>query len=123
MEERNEDEILWIALAELFFLDTDPDEKNFLRVADLLRQSKWSREQTQEILIKYIAPNAGKNLGFLVYPVIGEWAGFDQDRLCDQIKRSKAMRAKRPGWYFLISDWWCKRILRRLGVERLLIEI
>jgi hypothetical protein len=109
-----------LELANLFFLDTETDEKDFARVADLLKQTGWSRSQTEDVLIRLIAPNAGINLGYLLWPSIGEWAGFDESWLCDKVRHSIALRAQRPQWHFLISDWWCKRMLHQLGIDRLL---
>ncbi len=120
MTSEKSEEQIWVALAELFFLDTETDENEFQRVAKLLKASHWDRTRTEQTLIKFIAPHAGANLGFLIYPVIGEWAGFDEERLCEKIRRSISLRENKRAWYFLVSDWWCKKMLNRLEIEKLL---
>ena len=113
-------EEVWVRVAELFFLDTEPGEEEFVLVADLIRSQGWSREYTEWLLVRAIAPHAGANLGYLVLPAIGEWAGFNQEKLCKWISQSIAFSRGKPDWYFLISDWWCRRMLNRLGMQRLL---
>jgi hypothetical protein len=114
---------LCLALAELFFLDNEPSEMDFNRVTNLLNENHWTREQTRDVLVQLIAPNAGANLGFLIYPTVGEWAGFNQNSLYEKIQRSKKIRSNRPKWYFFLSDWWCGRMLRKLGMDRLLCRL
>jgi hypothetical protein len=111
---------LWVALAELFFLDTEPQDHDFDRVARLLEEANWTPDHTRKTLIELIAPVAGHNLGFLIYPVIGEWAGFDEAKLCKQIQRISDSRSRRPAWCFLLSDWYCEWMLRKLDMDRLL---
>lgn len=119
MSDENE-EAIWLALAELFFLDHIPYDTDFTRVADLLRKNSWTRLRTERTLIEAIAPHAGANLGYLIYPVIGAWAQLDSKTLSVKIRRSLSIREKRPRWHFLLSDWWCRRMLLRLGLEQLL---
>ena len=114
---------LWVALAELFFLDTEPQDDDFDRVLRLLLAAKWTPGRTRATLVQLIAPVAGHNLGFLIYPVIGAWSGFDKIDLCRRIEGLAEKRAKRPRWYFWLSDWYCERMLRKLGIERLLKEL
>jgi len=111
---------IWLALAELFFLDTEPTDEDYARVATLLRKYGWDRNTTKMILIQSIAPHAGHNLGFLVWPAIGAWSGFDATVLGDRIRRSVALRRLLPDWRFILSDWWCQRMLTQLGIEKLL---
>jgi hypothetical protein len=118
----NEEEI-WVALAELFFLDTENKEEDFTRVAELLRQNGWNRDSTEMVLVRLIAPNAGANLGFLLWPTIGAWSGFDARALCEKIHQTRTARNNKWASHLFISDWWCRRMLRRLGVERLLSRI
>jgi len=111
---------LWGALAELFFLDTEPEDHDFERVLRLLTEANWRPERTRAALIELIAPIAGHNLGFLIYPVIGEWSGFDKADLCEKIQYLSERRARHPRWFFWLSDWYCARMLRKLGMDRLL---
>jgi hypothetical protein len=111
---------LWVALAELFFLDTESQNYDFDRVTRLLKEAKWSSQKTRRALIELIAPIAGHNLGFLIWPVIGEWAGFDQTDLCRRIQCLSERRKKWPKWFFCASDWYCERMLKQLDMDRLL---
>lgn len=110
----------WLLLAELFFLDTEPGESDFRLAASALKGAGWSRERVRATLIELIAPYAGANLGYLLYPVIGEWAGFDGAFLAARIRRRQSLRQRYPRWWFGLSDWYCARMLRALGLERLL---
>lgn len=122
MIELNEEDI-WLALAELFFLDIEPTKKDFDRVLNLLRDNNWSARKTEATLVKFIAPHIGVNLGFLIYPTVGEWAAFDKEWLSKKIRQSILLRKNKPNWYFFISDWWCRRILYKLGLEKLLNKL
>ena len=119
MREEQERE-LWVALAELFFLDTEPQGYNFDYVLRLLVAANWTPGRTQATLVQLIAPIAGHNLGFLIWPVIGAWSGFDKADLCQRVERLADRRARYPKWYFRLSDWYCERMLRKLDMERLL---
>ncbi len=66
----------WLDLAELFFLDFEPDESDFENLAERLQRSGISRNLALKILTEEVAPVAGVNLGFGLYPTIGEWSGF-----------------------------------------------
>jgi hypothetical protein len=114
---------LWVTLAELFFLDTEPQNYDFDRNVKMLKQAGWSCDKTRETLIKFIAPICGHNLGFLIWPVIGAWSGFDQKALCEKIQSRAIRRAKHPDWHYLVSDWYCERILKTLGMDRLLTQL
>ena len=114
---------LWVALAELFFLDTEPQDRDFDHVLRLLEAANWTPERTRATLVHLIAPAVGDNLGFLIYPVIGAWAGFDKAYLCQRVQRLSNRRSEHPKWYFWFSDWYCERMLRKLDMERLLKEL
>ena len=117
------EEEVWIHLAELFFLDTEPTEECFARVANLLNQNLWTKERVEKTLVQLIAPHVAANLGNLVMPTIGEWARFDRESLCRKIQNSKELREQNPEWYFLLSDWWHRRMLNQLGLARLLNQV
>jgi hypothetical protein len=82
MEFRESEQRIWQALAELFFLDNEPQEIDFDNAAGLLKDAGWDRNKTRKMLIEFIAPVAGDNLAYLLWPVIGEWRGFDNSDLC-----------------------------------------
>src|SRR5215207_1767739 len=63
---------VWEAMSG-FFLDTELDDDDFSRIADVLAASGYSRIELDEILWRELCPVLGWNLA----PVAGEWAGFD----------------------------------------------
>ena len=67
---------VWIALSELW-LDTELDEADLHRIADVLRASAYSLIELRQIYLHEVAP--------VMYPntlsVAGEWAGVDPDWL------------------------------------------
>jgi hypothetical protein len=108
----------------LFFLDTEPLESDFDQAALLLKDASWSRAQTRNFLIQFIAPVAGANLGYLIYPVVaGEWAGFDRESYRSRIQTLIDRRQKRPECYFLLSDKLYSWMIDKLGADRLLDKI
>ena len=76
----------WLLLADLFFLDTEPSEEDYQAAAVRLVQMGLGRKEAGEILLYEVAPIAGANLGYLLWPVIGVWDGFDAGRLCGKIR-------------------------------------
>jgi hypothetical protein len=111
---------VWLDLAELFFLDTEHGDAWYQTVATKLRERGLGKDEVERILIYEVAPIAGANLAYLVWPVIGEWAGFDREHLCTKIEAYLARRARRPRWFYLGQDWWMRRMVRGLAPERLL---
>jgi hypothetical protein len=63
-----------LELAEPFFLDTEHAEPLYRTVAIKLKQRGLSRDAVERILIYEVAPVAGANFAYLVWPVIGAWA-------------------------------------------------
>ncbi len=116
----NEQQRIWRTLAELFFLDNEPQEEDFDYAAGLLKDAGWDRKNTRKMLVECIAPVAGANPGRLLWPVIGEWAGFDSADLFQKIQKRMLSREIRPKWRYLFSDWYCERILKTLGIDRLI---
>lgn len=119
---RPTEESLWLALAELFFLDTEPGPGAYERVAELLQQAGWTRQQTRTVLIEIITPVAGANLGWLVYPVIGEWAGFSPETLLPQLRAMQQKRASRSRLRLYLQDMNSRRMLKKLEADRLLLD-
>lgn len=114
---------LRLALAELFFLDTEHDDVDYAGVAARLKHAGWDRARTHRELIELVAPAVSANLGHGVYPVIGEWAGFDKAWLRERIERRIALRARHPRWYFWLQDRHARWMLGQLGINRLLALI
>ena len=110
---------LSLMLAELFFLDTEPDDLAFTRAAEALKEQRWTREQTYAFLLYEIAPVAGANLGYGIYPVIGEWAGFDREDFLDKL-HTYQNRPRKNGLWERIKLWHNRRFLKSLDVDRLL---
>ena len=123
MIEQTVEEKIWIALAELFFLDTAMDEDDFNRVATFLNSNGWSREKTEQTLVQLIAPVAGANVGYLIIPIAGEWTGFNENQMSEKIRKHREKRTSQGSWRISLSDWWCRRMLKDLGVQRLLEKL
>ena len=85
--QENEQQKIWLTLAEQFFLDNEPQEEDFDYAAGLLKDAGGDRNKTRRILVKCIAPVAGANPGRLLWPVIGEWADFDSAHLYKKIQK------------------------------------
>ncbi len=109
----------WLLLAELFFLDTEPDERDYQRTAEGLREMGLEREEAEKILLYEVAPVAGVNLGYLLWPVIGEWAGFDAADLCRKIGAYVKRRAARRAWHYFLQDRFMRWMVRQLEPEKL----
>jgi hypothetical protein len=109
----------WLLLAELFFLDTEPDELDYQRTAERLTRLGLCREEAEKILLYEVAPVAGANLGYLLWPVIGEWAGFDAADLCGKIGTYVKRRAARRGWHYFLQDRFMRWMVRQLEPEKL----
>ncbi len=120
MSEIQGDDQIWLALAELFFLDIQPEDHDYVSAARLIKQMGWNRHRTELVLVELIAPVAGHNLGFLLYPVIGAWQGFDREDLRQKIQKRIRARERHPRWLILLQDWHSRRMLKSLEVYRLL---
>ena len=78
------------------------------------------RKEAGEILLYEVAPIAGANLGYLLWPVIGVWDGFDAEHLCGKIRRYVERRAARPQWHYFLQDRFMRWMVRQLETEKLL---
>jgi hypothetical protein len=110
----------WVLLAELFFLDTEPGEWDYQYTAEHLKRLGLGRQQAEAILLYEVAPIAGVNLGYLLYPVIGEWSGFDAEHLCGRIRPYVERRSGRPRWHYFLQDRYMRWMVRQLEPEKLL---
>jgi hypothetical protein len=113
------EEEIWPVLADLFFLDTEAP-MSFQWAAQFLNERGYSREEVERALVERVAPVAGANLGYLLYPASGIWIGFATDPLCERIGRWQRRRARLPRWHIWLSDLWCRHMLKQLEWERLL---
>jgi hypothetical protein len=120
MELTQEDrEQAWVLLADLFFLDTEPSDMDWKYTADRLKDMGLGREEIEEMLVREVAPVAGGNLGYLLYPVIGAWAGFGAPEIVGQIKLHLARRARGPQWRYRLEDRFMRWMVRRLEPGKL----
>ena len=94
---------VWSVLSELY-LDTELDDLDNARIASVLIDSRYSAEQLEEILYRELHPVLQVNL----LSVAGEWAGFDQQWLEEQILRRRPKRARFaviPGKWMVRGEW------------------
>ena len=101
---------VWTALSELF-LDSSFDEADHRRIADVLRQSPYRREELQDILRNEVAPVFGTNL----YSIAGEWERGGEDEVRQLMERwieTQSARAWRARIWRIIAprmipnDWY-----------------
>jgi hypothetical protein len=117
-------EEVWLLLADLFFLDTEHPDLFYQTGAERLKRMGLGREDVEAILVYEVAPVAGANLGYLLWPVIGaEWAYFEREPLCRKIRAYLERRAARPRWHYFGQDWSIRRMVRRLEPEKLLSRL
>jgi hypothetical protein len=119
-EDREE---VWLLLADLFFLDTEHPDAFYQTAAERLKRMGLGREDAVAILVYEVAPVAGANLGYLFYPVIGVWDGFDRECLCRKIEAYLRRRGARPRWHYFLQDFFLRRMVRTLGPEKLLSRL
>lgn len=92
---------VWVALSE-FFLDTELDDGDLERIADLLATSPYSLEELETIYRDETAPVLWHNLNVPA----GVWDAFDPDWLCAEA----AKRAEGPSLTL--------RAAKSVGVDR-----
>jgi hypothetical protein len=122
MELKPEDrEQVWLLLADLFFLDTEHPDAFYKSTAERLKRLGVTRQNAENILVYEVAPVAGANLGYLLWPVIGDWGGFEREALFSAIHAYVGRRALRPRWYYFLQDCWSRWMVRKLCSERFLL--
>jgi hypothetical protein len=119
MNPQDQDDV-WIELADLFFLDTEHPIEFYRRAAQRLRERGMTRTEVERILTDEVAPIAGANLGYLLWPGIGEWTGFDKESMCRRIREHLDRRSRCPQWLYWPLDLWLRRMVKKLQPERLL---
>jgi hypothetical protein len=113
----------WLLLADLFFVDTEHPDEFYEAAAERLKRMGVGREDAEAMLIYEVAPVAGANLGYLLYPVIGDWGGFDRESLCRKIRVYLERRAAQPRWHYFLQDFMLRRLVRMLEPEKLLSRL
>src|SRR5438132_1704431 len=77
---------VWDALSSMF-LDTSFDEEQKRRLAGIIADSPFSKEELEHILLCEVSPFCGTNL----FSLAGEWALFSPDQLIPEcLKRQRA---------------------------------
>lgn len=76
MTEADRRKAIWLNLAE-FYLDTELQETDYLRIAEVFKKSNFTLEEIKEIDLYEVFPTLQSNLN----SVAGEWAGFPEDWL------------------------------------------
>jgi len=71
---------VWCALSDLF-LDTAFDASHDRRIAEVIRAGGFSAREAEDILMHEVAPAFGANLR----SVAGEWAGWSEDFVREQV--------------------------------------
>lgn len=99
---------VWIALSELF-LDTDV-RLAYVSIAETLAASAYSLAELRRILDDEVTPVLQGNL----CQVAGEWCGFDEEWLVEQISARFGKRRWLPALVNLDNDW---RVLTALVVR------
>ena len=89
--------LVWEALAD-FFLDTELDDSDYERIANVLASSPYSIQDAEDILRHELYPVLIRNLR----SVAGEWAGFDREWLRGSIK---PRLNKRPKFRLPLLQW------------------
>lgn len=98
---------LWIALSDLF-LDTALQDYNYLHIAKAMKESGYSLDEIEVILMSEVFPTCATNLDC----VAGEWVGFNEDWVCNTIISGKPPSRFRR-WlnsrsFWMIKDDWQK---------------
>jgi len=91
---------IWLALSE-FYLDTDLDDSDFVRIAAIFKQSGLSLDELKEIDLYEVFPLLGGNLS----GTAGSWAGFDEVWLFSGCQKLCAKRnTKVHRWFVRIRN-------------------
>ncbi|MFK7850607.1 MAG: hypothetical protein AB8D78_06475 [Akkermansiaceae bacterium] len=88
---------VWEALSD-FFLDTELEERDYLRISEVLVASPYSVDEIEDILRCEVYPVLIWNLR----TVAGEWSGFDSGWLREQIE---PRMNERPKFRWPLLQW------------------
>ncbi len=110
-----------LAISELF-LDTSLEEEDFVRLRDILAETKLPMDKLDSIYYEEIAPLLYGNLE----STAGEWSGFAPEWLEHEISRrsSKGTIGKIP-WLDKVWMYWVTRTTKKdwQKLRRMLLEI
>jgi hypothetical protein len=99
---------VWIALADLF-LDTDV-RISYPYIARTLAESPYSMEDLRAILDHEVTPVVESNL----LSVAGEWAGFNEEKIVEQMAKRMGKARRLPSLVSLDREWNAVEQLARL---------
>jgi len=105
-------EQLWIALSDLW-LDTELSTARVEAIAAVVRASRHSRREVEDVLRRELAPILDANLR----SPAGVWSGFDPEWVCAQA-RARAARPGRRGRLGAVRDVWARVASSAFGDER-----
>ena len=94
----------WDALSE-FFLDTELQPDDYVRIAKRLAMTPYSESEIEEILVCEVCPVCRWNM----ISVAGEWAGFDREWLKEQIGPRYGANLKFKSLFKLRHRWMYSR--------------
>jgi len=86
---------VWTAISHLF-LDTEISDGGIRNTASVLASSGYGQAELDRIYLYEVVPVVGSNL----LSVAGEWAGFDETWLHEQILKSIQNRTRLQTWWF-----------------------
>ena len=92
---------VWLAISE-FYLHTELDIDDILRIKVIFRNSGYSLEELKDIDFYEVKPIVGINL----WSVAGVWAGFDEVWLWNKIQKRLSKKRRKNG---IITKWKRKR--------------
>src|SRR5215469_16255952 len=99
---------VWIALPDLF-LDTDV-RISYPYIARTLAESPYSMEELRTILDEQVTPVVESNL----LSVAGEWAGFDDEKITQEMAKRMGKTRLLPSMVSLDREWDAVERLARL---------
>jgi hypothetical protein len=99
---------------QVFWMDTDP-EILFPRVVDKCAASKYSLDELKQIFWNEVEPAVGFNM----WSIAGEWAGFDVEWLVQRILKKSRFGKPLPNVYLRpqARNWW-KRLAGSIEAKR-----
>ena len=118
----NERKPIWISLSE-FYLDTELDKRDFRHIAFKIIESPYSLQEIKRINKYEVFPILQRNL----LSVAGEWAGFNEKWLIEEIIKSienrtliKDLKIKLD---YKLFKWMCKDYWIKLEKEYNIIKM
>ncbi len=97
---------VWVVLSDLF-LDTDVT-LIYDEIAQVCADSDYSTVELKKILSEEVAPVVSSNL----MCIAGEWAGFDENWLVEQITKKSTIKESKLFYFFKPRNFWLNRYIR-----------